>query len=117
MAFDEDLAERVRELLATEPDLSEKRMFGGLAFLLGGHMALAVSGQGGIMVRVGASGADELIAAGPALPVEMGERTMGGWVRVGAEHLTTKRRLARWVKLGVGQARSLAPKTAPSRRR
>ncbi|WP_141013128.1 TfoX/Sxy family protein [Nocardioides sambongensis] len=106
MAYDETLATRVRAALDGLPIAggrlgAEKAMFGGLAFLLDGSMALAVSGQGGIMVRVGAGAARELVASTPAEPVEMGTRVMGGWVRVAAEHLTHDDELSAWVARGV----------------
>ena len=106
MPYEEALAERIRDLLAAEAELTEKKMFGGLAFLLEGRMALAVSGQGGIMVRVGADRADQLVATTKAEPMEMKGRTMHGWLRVGTEHLRTKRQLERWVTLGAEQARA-----------
>jgi TfoX/Sxy family transcriptional regulator of competence genes len=110
VAYDEDLAQRIRALLATERGLTEKKMFGGLAFLLGGHMALAASGQGGILVRVGTERSDQLVATTTASVAVMGGRTMSGWLRVDAEHLGTTPRLRKWVDLGVGCARSLPAK-------
>ncbi|SRR5581483_4764014 len=110
MAYDEVLAARIRELVAGEPDLSERKMFGGLAFLIGGNLAIAASGGGGVMVRVDPADSDRLVATSKARPVEMRGRQMRGWLRVTAEHLRTKRELARWVRLGVTYARSLPPK-------
>lgn len=109
MAYDEDLAHRVRELLSEEPGLSEATMFGGLAFLLHGNMCAAVSSRGGLMVRVGA-GADDALSRPHAQPVEMGSRRMGGWVRVAPDGLRSKRQLSAWVARGATQARSLPPK-------
>ena len=108
MAYDEDLANRIRELVAAEPDLTEQRMFGGLAFLVGGNMSVAVSGQGGLIVRV--DPADALVAKPHAQPFAMRGRTMQGWLRVDAEGVRTKRQLEPWVRRGVAYARSLPPK-------
>src|SRR3954451_16518388 len=110
MAYDEDLANRIRELIAAEPDLTEKRMFGGLAFLIGGNMSVAASGQGGLMVRVDPEATDTLLAEPHAGPFEMRGREMQGWVRVASEGLGTKRQLEPWVRRGVAYARSLPPK-------
>ena len=110
MAYDEDLANRIRELVAGEPDLTEKKMFGGLAFLVGGNMSVAASGQGGLMVHVDAEDTDTLLAKPHARPFEMRGREMRGWLRVDPEGLRTKRQLAPWVKRGVAHARSLPAK-------
>jgi TfoX/Sxy family transcriptional regulator of competence genes len=110
VAYDEDLARRIRALVATQRGLSEKRMFGGLAFLVGGNMAIAASRQGGILVRVGPQQSDHLVATTNASVAVMRGRPMSGWLRVDAEELGTTRRLAKWVDLGVGVARSLPAK-------
>jgi TfoX/Sxy family transcriptional regulator of competence genes len=110
VAYDEQLASRIRELVAGEPSLTEQKMFGGLAFLVGGNMAVAASGQGGILVRVDPEKSEELVATTPAELMEMRGRTMQGWLRVAAEDVRTKRELARWVDLGAGYARSLPAK-------
>jgi TfoX/Sxy family transcriptional regulator of competence genes len=110
MAYDEDLANRIRELLAGEPGVTEKRMFGGLAFLVGGHMSVAASGQGGLMVRVDPEDTDALLARPHARPFEMRGRAMDGWLRVAPEGVGTKRQLEPWVERGVAYARSLPPK-------
>jgi TfoX/Sxy family transcriptional regulator of competence genes len=110
MAYDEELADRIRDLVAGEPGLSEKKMFGGLAFLIGGNMAVAASGRGGLMVRVDPAESDALVASAHAYPVEMRGRQMQGWLRVDTEHLRTKRQLAAWVERGVAFARSLPAK-------
>lgn len=110
MAYDEDLANRIRELLADHPGVTEKKMFGGLAFLVGGNMAVAASGQGGLMVRVDPEDTDALVAKPHARPFEMRGREMQGWLRVDAEGVKTKRQLEPWVKRGVQYARSLPPK-------
>jgi hypothetical protein len=110
MAYDEDLASRIRELTAGESGVTEMRMFGGLAFLIGGHMSVAVSGQGGLMVRVVPEDGDALLAKPHTRPFEMRSRPMRGWIRVDAEGVRTKRQLEPWVKRGVAYARSLPPK-------
>ena len=115
MAYDEDLADRIRELVATERGLSETKMFGGLAFLIGGNMAVAASGQGGLLVRADPADADRLTARGAAAPMVMRGRPMTGWLRVDAEHVRTKRQLAKWVEVGVSYARDLPPKAAKKR--
>lgn len=115
--YDEDLADRIRELLSNEPALSERKMFGGLAFLFGGHMAVVASREGGIMVRVDPADADRLLAAPGTRRMEMGGRLLDGWLRVDANTVRTKRQLQRWVRLGLAQARSLPPKPETTRRR
>ena len=110
MAYDEDLANRIRELIADDPDLTEQAMFGGLAFLIGGNMSVAASGQGGLMVRVDPEDTEALLAKPHARPFEMRGREMRGWLRVDAEGVQTKRQLEPWVKRGVTYARSLLPK-------
>ena len=110
MAYDEELADRIRELVVGEPDLTEKKMFGGLAFLIGGNMAVAASGQGGALVRVDPAQSDALVATTNARLMDMRGRRMQGWLRVDPEDLRTKRELARWVELGTGYARSLPAK-------
>jgi TfoX/Sxy family transcriptional regulator of competence genes len=111
MAYDEDLANRIRELLAGESGLTEKKMFGGLAFLIGGNMAVAASGQGGLMVRVDPVRTAELVATTPARRMEMRGREMDGWLRVDDEGVKTKRQLEPWVETGAAYARSLPPKS------
>jgi TfoX/Sxy family transcriptional regulator of competence genes len=115
VAYDEALAERVREMVADRPGVSEQKMFGGLAFLIGGNMALAASGQGGLLVRLDAAEGERLIASGAAQPMEMRGREMRGWLRVSSDAVRTKRQLARWVDLGISYAASLPPKS-PKRR-
>ena len=110
MTYDDDLAERIRELVAGEPDLTEQKMFGGLGFLLGGNMAVAASGQGGLLVRVDPAESDALVAKTSAYPMEMRGRQMAGWLRVDSEHVRTKRELSPWVNRGVTYARSLPAK-------
>ena len=110
MAYDEDLANRIRELVADEPGLVEQKMFGGLAFLIGGHMSVSASGQGGLLLHVRPEETESLLAKPHAAPFEMRGRTMDGWLRVEAEGVKTKRQLERWVERGVAYARSLPPK-------
>ena len=110
MAYDEHLADRVRELVAAEDDFTERAMFGGLAFLIGGHMSVSVSGQGGLLVRVEPADTEALLARPHARRFEMRGRPMDGWLRVDAEGVATRRQLARWVARGVAHARSLPPR-------
>ena len=110
MAYDEKLADRIRELVAGEPDLTEQKMFGGLAFLIGGNMAIAASGQGGILVHVDPGESDRLVQTTSARLMEMRGREMRGWLRVESEDVGTKRELAKWAKLGTTYARSLPAK-------
>jgi hypothetical protein len=117
MAYDEELAARIRELVAAEPALTEKKMFGGLAFLIGGNMAIAASGQGGVLVHVDPDQGDSLIAKTSARPMEMRGKEMAGWLRVDAGDVKTKRQLTKWVDVGTAYARSLpAKKTAKKRK-
>ncbi len=108
MAYDEDLAHRIRELTAGEPDVTEKRMFGGLAFLIAGKMAVAASGQGGLMVRIDPAQSEALEAEPHAGPFEMRGRPVEGWLRVADEGVATQGRLEPWVARGVAHARSLS---------
>src|SRR5918992_3853042 len=110
MAYDEALADRIRELVGSEADLTEQKMLGGLAFLIGGNMAVAASGQGGVLVRLDPAESDTLVATTNARPMEMRGREMAGWLRVDSEDVRTERELARWVELGVTYARSLPAK-------
>jgi hypothetical protein len=110
VAYDEDLANRMRELIGAEPGLTEKQMFGGLAFLINGNMSVSASGQGGLLLRVDPEQTDELVGRRHARRFEMRGREMDGWLRVDPEGLKTKRDLERWVSIGVGYARSLPAK-------
>jgi len=110
MTYDEDLADRIREAIADEPDVTETRMFGGLAFLVGGSVAVGVSGRGGLKVRVDPVQTDALLAKPHAATFEMGGRALQGWLRVDAEGVPTKRQLEPWVCSGVAYARSLPSK-------
>jgi TfoX/Sxy family transcriptional regulator of competence genes len=110
VAYDEELADRIRELLAGESDLTEKKMFGGLAFLIRGKMAVAASGQGGVLVRVDPTQSDKLVATTNARFMEMRGREMQGWLRIDPEDIRIKRELAKWVSIGAKYARSLPAK-------
>jgi TfoX/Sxy family transcriptional regulator of competence genes len=110
VAYDEQLADCIRELVGSESDLTEKKMFGGLAFLIGGNMAVAASGQGGLLVRVDPAQSDMLVGSTNARLMEMRGRSMQGWLRVDVEDLRSKRELAKWVELGTTYARSLPAK-------
>jgi TfoX-like protein len=110
MAYDEDLANRIRELIAGEPGIVEKKMFGGLAFLIGGHMSVSASGRGGLLLRVEPEETESLLAKPHTGPFAMRDKTMDGWLRVAPEGLKTKRQLEPWVRRGVAYARSLPPK-------
>jgi TfoX/Sxy family transcriptional regulator of competence genes len=110
MAYDEHLAERIRALLTGEAGLTEQKMFGGLAFLIGGNMAVAASGQGGLLVRADPAKSEDLLASKGARPMEMGGREMQGWLRVDDDAVRTKRQLERWVQVGVGYAGTLPAK-------
>jgi TfoX/Sxy family transcriptional regulator of competence genes len=110
MAYDEDLANRIRELISSESGVTEKKMFGGLAFLINGNMSVSASGRGGLMLRCDPEQTDELVAKPHAARMVMRGREMDGWLRVADEGIKTKRQLATWVARGVGYARSLPPK-------
>ena len=110
MAYDEELAGRIRDLVGDEPGLKEQKMFGGLAFLIGGNMAVAASGQGGLLVRVDPAESDALVAETNARPMEMRGREMRGWLRVDADDVAADAELQRWVELGTAYARSLPAK-------
>jgi TfoX/Sxy family transcriptional regulator of competence genes len=110
VAYDEELAHRIRELVGDQPALSEQKMFGGLAFLIGGNMAIAASGQGGVLVRADPEQSDELVETTPASVMEMRGREMRGWLRVAAEDVRSNDELAKWVELGTSYARSLPAK-------
>jgi TfoX/Sxy family transcriptional regulator of competence genes len=110
MPYDEELADRIRRRIGDRAGLTEKKMFGGLAFLIGGNMAIAASGQGGILVRVDPEESDELVAKTPAELMEMRGRSMSGWLRVGTADVSDDAALGEWVDRGTTYAASLAPK-------
>jgi hypothetical protein len=110
MAYDKELATRIRTIMGDQPNVTEKTMFGGLAFLIGGNMAVAASGQGGVLVRVDPDESDELVASTPATLMEMRGRSMRGWLRVAPEDVETDAALGEWVGRGTAYARSLPAK-------
>jgi TfoX/Sxy family transcriptional regulator of competence genes len=110
MAYDEELADRIRALVAGEPTVTETKMFGGLAFLIGGNMAVAASGQGGILVRTDPEESDALTTRTPAYLMEMRGRQMSGWLRVDAADVAADADLERWVGICTAYARSLPAK-------
>jgi TfoX/Sxy family transcriptional regulator of competence genes len=109
VAYDEELTDRIREMLVLEPDVVEKRMFGGIAFLIGGHIAVGVSNTGGLLMRSEHEDTDALLRLPHVEPFVMRGKAMRGWVRVGAEAVDEDDELRRWVESGVGYARSLPP--------
>jgi TfoX/Sxy family transcriptional regulator of competence genes len=110
MAYDEDLAERIRELVAREDGVTEKRMFGGLAFLIRSNMSVSASGRGGLMVRCDPASSDDLVGEPHVSRMVMRGREMSGWLRVDAAGVDTDAELKRWVRIGVDYAKSLPPK-------
>jgi TfoX/Sxy family transcriptional regulator of competence genes len=110
MAYDEQLADRVREIVAGSGDFSERKMFGGLAFMVDGHMAVAASREGGIMLRVAPAETDALLAKPFCRPFQMRGKPIDGWVRIDADGIATKRQLERWVMRGVAYARTQPPR-------
>jgi hypothetical protein len=110
MAYDEELASRVRALVAGQSASTERKMFGGLAFLINGNMSVAASGDGGVMVRVDPDEGAGLVESSSAVPVVMRGRAMQGWLRVDARDVRDDAELARWVDVGVAYARSLPAK-------
>jgi hypothetical protein len=110
MAFDEDLANRLREILGRERGLTEKRMFGGLAFLVNGNMAISASGRGGVLVRVDPGETARLVQRNHVRRFAMRGREMDGWLHVTPDGVRTKRQLEGWANRGVSFARSLPPK-------
>lgn len=117
MGYDEVLAGRIRDLVGPDPDLTEKKMFGGLAFLIREHMAISASGQGGVLVHVDPAKSDDLAATTAATVAVMRGRELAGWLRVAAADVATDDALADWVELGLGYARSLPPKQPARKRR
>ena len=110
MPYDEDLANRLRELLAGEGPLTEKKMFGGLAFLLNGHMSVSASRNGGLLARIDPADTEAALKRPHVARMEMGGRSMDGWITVAPEGLRTKRELAAWVKRSVSYVKTLPPK-------
>ncbi len=110
MAYDEDLADRIRVVIQNQDGVTEKRMFGGLAFMINGHMAVSASGQGGLLLRVDPGETDSIVRADGVTRFEMRGRAMDGWVRVDPSATATDEALARWVQVGAAYAGSLPPK-------
>jgi hypothetical protein len=110
MAYDEDLANRLREMLANQRGVTEKAMFGGLAFLVNGNLAVSASGQGGLLLRVDPAQTAELTRAAHSQPFVMRGRAMDGWLRVEPEGIETDAQLTGWVSLGVARALELPAK-------
>lgn len=110
MAYDQALATRIRDLIGPDPELTEKEMFGGRAFLIRGHMAISASGQGGVLVHVGTEQSEHLVSTTKATVAVMRGQEMPGWLRVSEENLGTDDELSRWVDIGTDHARSLPPK-------
>ena len=115
MPYDENLGYRIREVISGEDGLSEMSMFGGLAFLIHGNMAVSASGQGGLLIRVDPAQSEKLLARAHAQPFVMREKEMRGWLRIEPTGIQTKRDLARWVRVGVEYAQSLPPKQRKQR--
>jgi hypothetical protein len=111
VAYDEDLADRIRALLATDHDVVEKKMFGGLAFLIGGNMSVSASGQGGLLLRCDPEETDALVNEPHADRFVMRGRAMDGWLRIDSEGVESDAALKRWVDVGVSYARTLPPKS------
>ena len=110
MAYDEVLAQRIRDIIGPDPELTERKMFGGLAFLIHGRMAISASREGGVLVHAGPGQAQALLDSTPATIAVMGGREMSGWLRVSAEYLDTDDELSPWVDRGLEHARSLPPR-------
>jgi TfoX/Sxy family transcriptional regulator of competence genes len=110
MAYDEDLVNRLRELLADEDAVTEKKMFGGFAFLLRGHMSVCASRNGGLLARIDPADTDRVLARPHVALMQMGGRTMAGWLTVEPAALTTESELAAWVERSVSFVKSLPPK-------
>ena len=110
MAYDEELANRIREVVGGEQGLTEKRMFGGLAFLINGNMAVSASSQGGLLLRVDPAQTESLVKEPDVRRFEMRGREMDGWLRVDESVVKTDKQLRRWAGIGIAYARSLAPK-------
>ncbi|NKY55352.1 TfoX/Sxy family protein [Nocardia flavorosea] len=114
MAYDEDLAERIRDVVGSARDTSERKMFGGLAFLFGGHMGVVVLGGGGLMIRMAPEAAAALVDDISVAPMVMQGRELDGWLRVSAAAVADEPTLGEWIDRGAGFARSLPPKKPKS---
>jgi TfoX/Sxy family transcriptional regulator of competence genes len=107
VAYDIQLAERLRAVVQHEPGMSEKRMFGGLAFLIDGNMAVSASSRGGLLVRVDPADTATLVSEPLVRRFEMRGRAMDGWLHVHAEVVDSEDELRRWAARGITYARSL----------
>ena len=112
MAYDEDLADRIRAAIGKQDGVTERRMFGGLAFLVKGHMAVGASGQGGLLLRVDPGETDSVVCEDGVSRFEMRGRQMNGWVHVDPSATASDQELTRWVQVGVGYAASFAAELA-----
>jgi len=110
VAYDTELADRIRELVAAERGVEERPMFGGLAFLINGNMSVAASSKGGLMVRVPPDETEKLLQREHVEPMVMAGRETRGWLRVSVDGVKTKRHLSAWVSRGIEYAKSLPPK-------
>jgi TfoX/Sxy family transcriptional regulator of competence genes len=110
MPYDEDLANRLRELLAEEDGIAEKKMFGGLAFLLHGHMTVSASRDGGMLVRIDPAHTDAALERPHVALMEMGGRSMEGWLKVAPQALARDSELRGWVKRSLAFVKTLPPK-------
>ena len=117
MAYDTELADRIRFLIGTGPGVTEKEMFSGLAFLIGGNTAISASGHGGVLVRVDPAGSAAPIATANAALAVMGGRTMQGWLRLSSEDLETGEQLTEWVNRAVAYAGRFRPSASSRTRR
>jgi TfoX/Sxy family transcriptional regulator of competence genes len=117
MAYDHELADRIRDLVAGEDGITEQPMFGGLAFLINGNMSVAASGQGGLLVRADPAQTESLVDGERVTPMVMRGRQMRGWLRVDAAAVGAAGPLEQWVGRGVAYARSLPAKSEGQRRR
>lgn len=117
MAYDEDLADRIRECLSGQRGITEKKMFGGLVFLVNGNMAIAASGRGGLMVRVDPDAGEKLLSRKGVEPMVMRGRELAGWLRVEDGAIRTRRQLAEWVGRGADYSRALPPKRPAAKRK
>ncbi len=110
MAYDEVLADRVRAEVLPDDGVTERKMFGGLAFLVHGHLAVGASGQGGLLLRVDPRETESLVAEPGVGRFEMRGRAMDGWLRLSPSAVASDDELQRWVRIGMTYARSLPPK-------
>ena len=110
MAYDEDLASRIRELIASEDGYTEQKKFGVIGFMIDGHMAVGVDGEGRLLIHCSIEETEALLAKPGARPFQMRGREMKGWLQVDAESVSTKRALEPWVMQSVAFARALPPK-------